>query len=258
MYRENLLKKRLAAGKKALGFWVLSESILAAEVLGYAGYDFGLIDHEHAPGTLVSAIGLLQAAGSAGTTMMLRVPWNDPVYLKRALDIGIEGVMIPMVETAAEAKAAVQACRYPPRGTRGNATGGIRGADYGLAQRHYLDTAHDNLLIMCQVETVKTVENIPEIAKVEGVDILFIGPNDLASSIGKPSRFDDPEVLALLERAEKAIKKAGKPMGAVPYGPYGWQELFDRGYDIVVGAGDLGLIRSGALAQVKAHREKNR
>lgn len=110
---------------------------------------------------------------------------------------------------------------------------------------------------MCQVETLKTVENIPEIAKVQGVDVLFIGPNDLASSIGKPSRFDDKAVLALLERAERAIKAAGKLMAAVPYGPYGWQELFERGYDLVVGAGDLALIRAGALPQVKAHREKN-
>lgn len=257
MYRENALKKRLAAGKKALGFWLQCESVIAAELLGYSGYDFGIIDHEHASGTLVSAIGLLQAAGASGATMMMRVPWNDPVYLKRALDTGIEGVMIPMIETAAEAKAAVAACRYPPRGIRGNATGSIRGADYGLAQRDYLDTAHENLVIMCQVETVKTVENIPEIAKVEGVDVLFIGPNDLASSIGKPSRFEDKEVLALLARAEKAIKDAEKLMAAVPYGPYGWQELFERGYDLVVGAGDLGLIRAGAESQVKVHRDKN-
>lgn len=133
MYRENTLKKRRAAGKKALGFWLQGESILAAELLGYAGYDFGIIDHEHAPGGLVSAIGLLHAAGANGSTVMMRVPWNDSVYLKRALDTGIEGVMIPVVETAAEARAAVAACRYPPRGIRGNATGGIRGSDYGLA-----------------------------------------------------------------------------------------------------------------------------
>jgi 4-hydroxy-2-oxoheptanedioate aldolase len=257
MYRENSLKKRLAAGKKALGFWLQAESILAAELLGYAGYDFGIIDHEHASGTLIGAVGLLQAASAGGATMMMRVPWNDPVYLKRALDTGIEGVMIPMIETAEEARAAVAACRFPPRGIRGNATGGIRGSDYGLAQRRYLDTHHEQLLVMCQVETARTVENIPEIAQVDGVDVLFIGPNDLASSIGRPSRFDDPEVMALLARAETAIKQSGKLMAAVPYGPYGWQELFDRGHDLVVGAGDLALIRAGALPQVKAHRERN-
>ncbi|HLI12327.1 MAG TPA: aldolase/citrate lyase family protein [Alphaproteobacteria bacterium] len=257
MYRENTAKKRLAEGKKVLGCWLQGEGILAAELIGYAGFDFAIIDHEHAPGSFVSAISLIQAVSASGTTVMMRVPWNDPVYLKRALDIGIEGVMIPMVETAEQARAAVAACRFPPYGIRGNATGGIRGADFGLSQRKYLDTAHEQLLIMCQVETVKTVENIPEIAQVEGVDVLFIGPNDLASSIGKPSRFDDPEVMALLERAETAIKAAGKRLAAVPFGPYGWQDLFDRGYDLVVGAGDLALVRMGALAQVKAHRAKN-
>lgn len=257
MYRENTLKRRLAAGKKALGCWLQGESILAAELVGCVGYDFAIIDHEHAPGNFVSAIGLIQAASANGTTVMMRVPWNDMVYLKRALDTGIEGVMIPMVETAEQARAAVAACRYPPRGIRGNATGSIRGADFGLSQRKYLETCHDNLVIMCQVETVKTVENIPDIARVEGVDVLFIGPNDLAASIGKPSRFDDREAMALLHRAEQAIKGAGKLMAAVPFGPYSWQDLFDRGYDLVVGAGDLALIRNGALAQVKMHREKN-
>jgi 4-hydroxy-2-oxoheptanedioate aldolase len=255
MYRENKVKERLAAGRKALGCWLQCESIIAAELIGHIGYDFAIIDHEHAPGNFVSAIGLMQAAGASGTPVMMRVPWNDPVYLKRALDTGVEGVMIPMIETAEQARAAVAACRYPPRGIRGNATGSIRGADFGLSQSRYLDTAHDNLVIMCQVETLKTVEAIPEIAKVEGVDVLFIGPNDLASSIGKPSHFEDPEVMALLARAERAIKAAGKPLAAVPYGPYGWKELFERGYDMVIGAGDLGLIRAGALAQVKAHRE---
>ncbi|MEJ0067577.1 MAG: aldolase/citrate lyase family protein [Pseudomonadota bacterium] len=118
MYRPNALKQRLAAGKKALGCWLGMASPIAAEMLALAGYDFLLIDNEHGPASLTESVALLQAMSATPVTSVMRVPWNDPVYLKRALDIGVEGVMIPAIDTAEQAVAAVRACRYPPAGIR--------------------------------------------------------------------------------------------------------------------------------------------
>ncbi len=257
MYRENALKKRLYAGKKALGCWLVTSNAMCAEVLGLAGYDFVMIDHEHGPGDLASAIGVLQALSACGTTALMRVPWNDPVYIKRALDTGVEGVMVPMVETAEQARAAVAACRYPPDGIRGAATGLIRAADYGLAEKEYIKTINDNLLIICQIESIRGIDNVGPIAEVEGVDILFVGPSDISANMGYPGQRDRPEVKEMLARVERLIKDAGKLMGTVLREGHGFQDLFELGYDMVSGGSDMVHIRNAAKAQVAAHREAN-
>jgi 4-hydroxy-2-oxoheptanedioate aldolase len=257
MFRENSLKRRLAAGKPALGCWLFTGIPTVAEIIGHAGYDFVLIDHEHGPGDMLSATAQLQALTASASTAMMRVPWNDPVEIKRAVDIGVEGVMVPMVDTAEQAQAAVAACKYPPEGIRGCASSVVRGSDYGLANAEYLTRVNDEIVVMCQIETERAVDNIPEIASVEGVDVLFIGPNDLAASIGRPGRTDDPEARRLIERAEEAIKASGKKMAAVGYAGMGWPEMFARGYDLIPGASDVGLLRNGAAADVAAHRNAN-
>ena len=132
MYRPNTLKQRLAAGKKALGCWLQINSPIAAEVLALCGYDFLLIDNEHGPASLSDSVALLQAMSAFPVASMMRVPWNDPVYLKRALDIGVESVMIPAIDTREQAEQAVRACRYPPAGFRGSAYQIVRGASYGI------------------------------------------------------------------------------------------------------------------------------
>ncbi len=255
MFRENALKKRLAAGQRALGCWLFTGDVAAAEILGSAGYDFILIDHEHGPGDPLSAVGQLRALSASPSTVLMRVPWNDPVHIKRALDIGVEGLMIPMVETADQARAAVAACRYPPDGIRGCASSVVRASNYGLANDEYLRRANDEVLIMCQIESVRAVDNIAEIAAVDGVDALFIGHNDLAASIGRPGRTGEPEPRALIERAEAAIKAAGQKMAAVPYAGMTWAELFARGYDLVPGDSDVTLLRDGARASMAVHRD---
>jgi 4-hydroxy-2-oxoheptanedioate aldolase len=138
------------------------------------------------------------------------VPWNDPVYLKRALDIGVESVMIPAIDTAEQAVQAVRACRYPPAGFRGSAYQVVRGASYGIGAPDYRETASDNLLIICQIESKRAVDNIEAICAVDGIDMLLIGPNDLAGTIGRLGDLEHPEVMALVTRAELAIKTSGK------------------------------------------------
>lgn len=257
MYRENTLKKRLNAGKKALGCWLSMGNAMAAEIAGLAGYDWVMIDHEHGPGDFQSAIGQMQALAAFQTTAIMRVPWNDPVYIKRALDAGAEGIMVPMVESAEEAAQVVAACRYPPRGIRGSATSAVRAADYGMVEADYVKSADDNLVILCQIETLKGIENLKSIAAVEGVDLLFVGPSDISTNMGYATQRDHPDVKAMLKRVEGEIKGAGKWMGTVLRYGMSPQEHFDLGYDIVSGGSDSAHIRNAAVAQVKAHREKN-
>ena len=254
MYRDNPLKARLAAGRPALGCWLSWAYPVAAEVIGLAGYDCVVIDHEHGFGGLAETVGCLQALSATATAAVVRVPWNDPVYIKRVLDLGVDGIMVPSVSTAEEARAAVAACRYPPRGIRGAAYGQARAADYGLAKRRYRDTADDALVIICQIETLQGVDNIGGIAAVDGVDVLFVGPYDLSGSLGKLGRFDDPQVAETIRAAERAIKASGAWLGALPSLGRSPAAMAADGADLVVGAGEVGLLRDAATADVAAFR----
>ncbi len=256
MYRENRLKRRLYSGHKALGCWLFTGNAMIAETMALAGYDFIMIDHEHGPADPMSAVGVLQAISASDCTSLLRVPWNDPIHIKRALDIGTEGIMVPMIETAAEARAAVAACRYPPEGIRGVATSSARATDYGMSQDDYLQTVNENLVILCQIESLKAIGNIDEIAATEGVDVLFVGPADIAADIGLRGQLGHPEVKETLSRAEAAIKRAGKLMGTVPRHGLDAPALFELGYDMVSGGGDVAHVRNESTRQVAAHREK--
>ncbi|MFQ5786262.1 MAG: HpcH/HpaI aldolase/citrate lyase family protein [Alphaproteobacteria bacterium] len=256
MVRDNPVKAALASGHSVLGCWLHLASPIAAEIVALAGYDFVLIDHEHGPGNLLNGISLMQAVSGTGAATMMRVPWNDPVYLKRALDTGIEGVMIPAIDDAEAARRAVAACRYPPAGVRGCAYPIIRAADYGLRAEDYARCAAENLIVMCQIESRRAVDNIAEIAAVDGVDVLFIGPFDLSADIGKPGRFDDPEVVTTLARAEAAILASGKTMAGIARENDDAPAMFDRGYRIVVRSSDLTLLRDSARAEVAAHRPR--
>lgn len=257
MFRENSLKKKLANGQKALGCWLSLGNAMTAEIVGLAGYEWVMIDHEHGPGDFQSAIGQMQALAAFDTTCLFRVPWNDPVYIKRALDAGAEGIMVPMIETALEAKAAVSACRYPPNGIRGAATSSVRAANYGMAEADYVARAEAELMIICQIETPTGINNIEEIAAVEGVDMLFVGPSDISTNMGYAKQRDHPEVKAVLADVERRIKDAGKWMGTVLRFGLDPQDLFDVGYDMVSGGSDSAHLRNAAVAQVKRHREKN-
>jgi 4-hydroxy-2-oxoheptanedioate aldolase len=253
MYRCNVLKARIEAGESVFGAWVGSGSPVAAELLGHVGFDFLVLDQEHGAGELSDAVSSLRAAASSGTPCIVRAPWNDPIWLKRILDAGADSIMIPSVETAAAAMAAVAACRYPPQGTRGYAAGVVRASTFGL-EPGYVAKANGNHLIVLQIESAAAVEHAAEICAVEGVDVVFIGVNDLAGSIGRLEQLDHPEVRALVRRAEEIILASGKPMGTVPSAGASWQELFARGYRMVVGPHDVMLLREAAVAALREYR----
>jgi len=254
MYRENSFRTRLLAGARCHGCWLHMCSPIAAEVLALAGYDALIIDHEHGAGDLVGAIGIMQAMSATPTAPIVRAPWNDPVALKRILDTGPEGVMVPSINSADEARAAVAACRYPPGGKRGAAYGLVRASDYGLAAQSYAEAAQENQLLICQIETAQAVDAIPEIAAVDGVDMMFIGPIDLSGSIGKLGQFDDAEVIALRQRAEDAIKASGKLLGGLAVPNLSIAEMAECGYDFITAASDITLLRDAAVAQLKEMR----
>ncbi|WP_341487839.1 aldolase/citrate lyase family protein [Pararhizobium sp. A13] len=254
MYTTNRLKAHLAAGHVAFGCWVGGGSPTNAEILGHVGFDFLLVDHEHGVGETREIIDTLRAVETTPSPALVRIPWNDHVFLKRVLDAGVQSVMIPSVDTAEAALAAVRACRYPPDGIRGYAAGVVRASTFGL-EPDYIHKANENMLIAVQIESYTAVENATAIAAVAGADIIFIGVNDLAGSIGRLEQTSHPDVRELVRRAEDAILASGKIMGTVPNAGASVGELIDRGYRVIAGPHDVALLRDAGLSAMADYRE---
>lgn len=256
MYRENSLKELLGRGEVAYGMINAMGSAAAAEMIGMAGYDFVVIDGEHGPGDLQSDLHALQAVGSTPATALYRVEDNDRTCLKRALDLGVEGVMVPSVSTAAEAKAAVTACRYPPKGGRGFAAGVVRASDYGLSLERYLSDDGGRLLIAVMIETAAGVGNAAEIAAVEGVDIVQIGPADLSYDLGVCGRLDDPKFVAAQAAIEEAITRQGKILGGVVMPAISLEYLLEHDYRMITLGADVVCLSRGLSATLAAARRR--
>lgn len=207
----NLFKRAVVEGRLQLGLWCSLCSNVAAEVIAGAGFDWILVDTEHAPNDLQMVLSQLQALVDGTAVPIVRPAWNDPVLLKRLLDIGVQNFLVPYVQTAEEARAAVAATRYPPQGIRGVAVT-HRANRFGRV-KDYFTRANDEICVLAQIETGVALENLEAIAAVEGVDGLFIGPSDLAAALGHLGDNGHPEVRAAIEDAFKRIRKAGKAPG---------------------------------------------
>lgn len=250
--RDNRLKRLVRERRVAIGAWLWLDSPTAAEIVSRAGFDFVMIDHEHGSGNMLSAISLMRAVQAGGeATIAMRLASNDTNLIKRALDAGAEALMIPAVDTAADAKRAVEASRYPPAGRRGAAYPFIRASDYGVSAATYPDHAAKEIMVICQIESVTAVDNIAAIAAVEGVDAMFLGPLDMSGTAGMFGKLGEPAMRALIARAEEAIKSTGKAMGGVPLGGETPKSLLSRGYDLVLVGSDLVFVRDGAANLVK-------
>ena len=198
------LKERLKAGAVAYGAWLSIADPVVAEIMAGAGLDYVMIDTEHAPWSLERLQTALMAFRGVETVPIVRVPWNDQVHVKQALDVGAEGILAPMVRTLAEAKALVAACRYPPDGIRG--FGPRRASDYGRDIEGYMALANSSTIIIPQIEDVRTVDEIEAILDLPGVDALCIGPNDLSGSAGLLRQHDHPVVKGAIDRILAAAK----------------------------------------------------
>jgi 4-hydroxy-2-oxoheptanedioate aldolase len=249
----NSLKRKLSEGKPCIGSWLLTTSADMAEILAYAGLDFVLIDHEHGQGAIDDAVGQLRAIKGSDCAGILRIPSNDRIYIKRALDAGVHGIMVPNVDNAEQARAVVDACRYAPIGKRG-AFGGMRAMRYGFNPGYYNDVA-DETLIVVQVENSAAIDHVAEIAAVPGIDVIFIGPRDLSATLGKLNQFQDPIVQGEIARAEQAILKSGKWLGSTAASGKVARAMAAAGHRFIISGSDATLLGSAAsalLADAKA------
>ena len=228
MLGENAAKAKLAAGQISVGCQAMLVHPMVVELIGRAGFDWVLFDGEHGPLTPESVeLGTI-AAENVGLTPIARVPVNRPEVILRFMDTGLAGVLVPHVDTADDAEAAVRAVKYHPRGERGLA--GVRASGYGARPiAEYIEHANRQTMVLAMIESAASVENIEKIAAVDGIDVLNVGQSDLSQSMGKPGRRDDPEVRAAVERVIEVGTKAGKAV-AVGSGPSSeWPGWRDKG-----------------------------
>lgn len=212
-FPENRTKRIIAEGGSAYGMFTLLGEPALVEMIGYAGLDFVVIDTEHSGNTMEQVGNMVRAAEVAGTTAIVRVTSNSPELILRALDSGAGGVLVPQVNTAEEASAAVRAARYAPKGERGIA-GVVRAARYGfISMPDYLEGANRENLVIVQIEHIDAVKNLESILAVEGVDGIFIGPTDLSQSMGITGQFNNPElrrtIHSVIEKARLTDKWTG-------------------------------------------------
>ncbi len=243
----NNLKKRVLAKTPTYGSWLQFASANVAETVVASGIPLVLIDNEHAAASLETTLAMMRAVEANGGEVIIRVPSSDPTYLKRIMELGPSGLLVPQVDTAEEAAAAVAACLYPPHGRRGFARL-VRASRYGQVANYAKET-HRDFTLMVQIETGEAVANAEAIASVEGVDMLFIGPYDLSGAIGELGATDSPVVLDAIAKVEAVAKATNTALGTVPRANADAKALFDLGYTLVMGTSDTGILRAG-LADV--------
>jgi len=252
----NDLKKRVLAKTPTYGAWLQFASANVTEALVATGFPLVLIDNEHAGASLETTLAMMRAAEANGGEVIVRVPSSDPIYLKRIMELGPSGLLVPQVDTAEEAAAAVAACLYPPHGRRGFART-VRASRYGQVTT-YAKEAHKGLTLMVQIETGEAVANAEAIASVEGVDMLFIGPYDLSGAIDELGATGSPVVLEAIAKVEAVAKAQNVALGTVPRANADAQALFDLGYTLVLGVSDIGALRAGLATEAKAVPESAR
>ncbi len=254
----NHFKRALAAGQAQIGLWNSLASSVAVEVIAGAGFDWVLLDMEHSPNDLPLMHGQLQAMmASPKTTPVVRPPWNDMVAIKRLLDLGVQTFLIPCVQNAAEAAAAVSHTRYPPHGVRGFASAS-RATNFGRIPA-YWQSAHEEICVLVQVETAAALDEIEAIAAVPGVDGIFIGPGDLSASMGFLGQPSHPDVIKAIDGAMARIHAAGKPSGFLTGDEKLARHYLDMGSCFVAVGADLGLLARAAdalCARFKAPQQR--
>ncbi|WP_024276692.1 aldolase/citrate lyase family protein [Xanthobacter sp. 126] len=250
---ENPFKRALHAGTQQIGLWCAVPSNYVSEILAGAGFDWLVLDTEHAPNELPNVFNQLQSMVGYGTQPVVRVPWNDAVTLKRFLDIGTQSFLIPMVQDAEEARAAVAATRYPPDGIRGYAVAS-RATRFGRVSDYFTRYA-DEMCVLVQVETMEALEKVEEIAAVPGVDGIFIGPGDLSASMGLLHQPTHPRVVEAIEDGLKRITAAGNRGGVLVVGDEALARRYMAAGSVFTAVGvDAALFARSADALAKQYK----
>jgi 2-keto-3-deoxy-L-rhamnonate aldolase RhmA len=248
---------RLRGREPVAGCWLSIGHPASAELLAGVGFDFAVLDGEHTEMTLGALATVLRAVEAAGTDTVpiVRVASNDPIEVKRVLDLGPAGVMVPAVETAAEAERAVDACTYRPHGRRGVA--GYRAADYGANLQSYVESASEEILTIVQVESAAGVENVADIAAVDGVDALFIGPADLSASLGAFGEYDSEPVRSAVDRIVSAADAENRPVGTLATGRDEVAARDEWGVDFLAMGPDLAFLAESASGYLTEYRDRH-
>lgn len=256
----NLFKLALAERRPQIGLWSTLPSAYVTEIIAGSGFDWILLDAEHAPTDVTNMLHQLQAVSAARSvaniqpSAVVRPPWNDPVLIKRYLDIGAQNLLIPFVQTPEEAASAVAACRFAPAGTRGMG-GSVRASNFGRNTRYVAD-AHNEIGIFVQVETADALEHIEAIAAIDGVDGIFIGPADLSASMGYSDNPKHPEVNRAIDAAIPRIARCGKAPGILMIDEERAHECMAIGALFVAVAIDLVLLRNAADQKADIFKER--
>jgi 4-hydroxy-2-oxoheptanedioate aldolase len=241
--RPNRLREIWAEGRAATNCWLAIPSVLSAEIIAHQGWDSLTIDMQHGQADYAAMVAMAAAISATPSVPLVRVPWNNFGDVGRALDAGIYGIICPNVDTAEQAAQFVSACLYPPCGTR--SAGPNRATLYGGSD--YMAKANDTILTIVQVESASALASVDKIANVEGLDMLYVGPFDLALSIGRPAGMDstDPVTLKAIDDILAAAKRAGRKAGiyctSVDYA----KQMIAKGFDLVTVVNDRALIGSG-------------
>jgi 4-hydroxy-2-oxoheptanedioate aldolase len=242
------LRDRLTAAERPLaGIWACSGSPLVAEICAGAGMDWMLIDMEHSPNSLESVLAQLQAVAGYPVAPVVRVPVADTVVLKQVLDLGAQNVLVPMVSSAEEAADVVAAVRYPPRGRRGVGSALARSARWNRVE-DYLVNADAYTSVFVQIESAEAVANARAIAEVDGIDGVFVGPSDLAASMGLIGQQTHPDVVASVLHTFDEVRAAGKPVGVNAFDPAAATSYVEAGASFILAGADVALVARGSEA----------
>ncbi|MDQ2064909.1 aldolase/citrate lyase family protein [Xinfangfangia sp. CPCC 101601] len=245
----NTFKRALKAGHSQIGIWNTIAGPVVPELLAGTGFDWILLDTEHSVTDLPDLVPMLQAVAAYPIAPVVRPQANDTVLIKRALDLGAQTLLLPYIQTPAEAEAAVRAMRYAPRGIRG-VSGLTRASRFG-AIKDYVNRAEDELCLIVQVETGEALSRLEEIATVDGVDAVFIGPSDLAASLGHPGNAGHPDVVSKVEEAILRLKAVGVPSGILTLDQAFARRCLELGTTFTAVGVDMALLRNAALALAK-------
>jgi 4-hydroxy-2-oxoheptanedioate aldolase len=252
--RANRIRQMWSEGKTAIGGWLSLPSSFSAEVMAQQGFDWLCVDMQHGIIDYQVAVTMLQAISTTETVPIVRVPWNDAWQIMKALDAGAYGVIVPLINTRADAEAAVAACRYPPQGIR--SSGPTRAIVYG--GRDYQEHANDEMLCICMIETRQGIDNLDEICSVPGLDMVYIGPADLSLALGLPPRADveDPLHLSTVQTIRETAHRCGIRAGMHCAGaPFAAKKVVE-GFDVVMLTSDVACLGRAAAEQVAGLRER--
>jgi len=247
------LANLVSARRPAIGFWINLGDASLAQLAGVSGYDWVMVDTEHNPFDESDVQAMVYAAAASDVSCVVRVRSNREDHVKWVLDCGAAGVIIPGIRDAEDARRAVQNAKYHPLGTRG--FGPNRASAFFTRAEEYTSTANARVLLVCQIELASAVDHVEEIAQIEGIDALWIGPTDLAQSLGRMSQPKHPDVVAAVDRVIACANRYGKPWGLPTSAVEDFEHFTGRGGTLMVLGSDTGLLRAITSERVRAARE---